>query len=118
MLTRILAAAAFATMTAAAAHAGTIQNGTWTPSSACKDAGDPPVISDKSPDAYNKSTKELPTWQANAQAFATCVQGEAKTDQNAVVTGANAVVGKLNDQLNSLKATSDAAIAKLKGGKK
>ena len=118
MLTRILAAAAFATLSAAAAQAGTIQNGTWTPSAECKDAGDPPAISDKSPEAYNKSAKALPAWQAQAQAYANCVNGEAKADQNAVVTGANAVVNKLNDQIKAISAANDAAIAKLKGGKK
>src|SRR3569833_4645544 len=83
MLTRILAAVAFATLSAAAAQAGQIQGDAWTPSSACKDAGEPPAISDKNPEAYNKSGKALQSWQAAAQAYATCVQAEAKADQTA-----------------------------------
>ena len=118
MLTRILAAAAFVTLSAAAAQAGSIQGDTWTPSSACKDAGDPPAISDKNPDAYNKSGKLLQAWQATAQAYATCVQAEAKSDQSAVVNGANAAVNKLNDEIKAVGAANDAAIAKLKNSKK
>ncbi|HEX4508042.1 MAG TPA: hypothetical protein VH722_20110 [Alphaproteobacteria bacterium] len=117
MLTRILAAAAFATLSAAAAQAGTIQGDQWMPSSACKDAGDPPTISDKSPDAYNKSGKALQAWQATAQAYATCVQGEAKADQTAVVNGANAAVNKLNAEIKAVGEANDAAIAKLKAKK-
>ena len=117
MLTRFLAVAAFATLTAAAAQAGTIQNGTWTPSAECKDPGEPPAISDRSPEAYNKSAKGVQAWQAQAQAFATCVQAEAKSDQTAVVNGANATVNKLNDEIKSVSASNDAAIAKLKGKK-
>ena len=118
MLTRILAVAAFVTLSAAAAQAGTLQGDTWTASSACKDAGEPPAISDKSPDAYNKSAKTVQTWQAQAQAYASCVNAEAKADQTAVVNGANAIVNKLNDEIKSVSAANDAAIAKLKGGKK
>jgi hypothetical protein len=116
MLTRILAAAAFATLSVAA-QAGNLQNGAWTPSSACKDPGAPPAISDKSPEAYNKSVKDLPAWQAAAQNYGTCVNTEAKADQTAIVDGANGAVNKLNDEANALKAASDAAIAKLKNKK-
>jgi hypothetical protein len=118
MLTRILAAAAFATLSAAAAQAGSIQGDQWTPSSTCKDPGEPPAISDKNPDAYNKSGKLLQAWQATAQAYAACVQAEAKSDQAAVVNGANAAVNKLNDEIKTVGAANDAAIAKLKASKK
>jgi len=117
MLNRILAVAAFATFSVAAAQAGTIQGGTWTASSACKDPGEPPAISDKSADAYNKSVKGVPDWQTAANAYGQCVNGEAKADQSAIVAGANAVVNKINDEGGTLKAASDAAIAKLKGKK-
>jgi hypothetical protein len=117
MFARLFAAAAFATLSVAAAQAGTLQGDTWTPSTACKDPGPPPAISDKSPDAYNKSAKPLQAWQAAAQAYATCLQGEAKADQTAVVTGANNAVNKLNDEIKGVQAANDAAIAKLKGKK-
>jgi hypothetical protein len=116
MFTRLLAVAAFATLSAAA-QAGTIQNGTWASSAACKDPGDAPAISDKSPEAYNKTAKLLQAYQVNAQAYATCVQSEAKADQGAIVDGANGAISKVNDQLKGAIAANDAAIAKLKAKK-
>jgi len=117
MQIRILAVAAFATLSAAAAQAGTLQSGAWTPSTACTSPGDPPEISDKSPDAYNKTGKAVQAWQVTAQNFANCVQTEAKADQNSVVNDANAMVTKLSDELKALSAANDAAIAKLKAKK-
>jgi hypothetical protein len=113
MLTRIFTAAAAFAALSVAAQAGTLQGGAWAPSSVCVNPGDAPAISDKSPEAYNKSGKALQAWQATAQAYASCVQAEAKTDQNAVVTGANDVIGKVSDQMKALAAANDAAIAKL-----
>jgi hypothetical protein len=117
MLTRFLAVAALATLTAAAAQAGTLQGDTWVPSAACKDPGAPPTISDRSPDAYNKSVKAVPEWQAAYNAYGQCLNAEAKADQTAIVNSANAIAKKLNDEGNALKEASDAAIAKLKGKK-
>jgi hypothetical protein len=117
MLTRILAAAAFATLSIAA-QAGTLQGTTWTPSSACANPGDAPTISDKSPEAYNKSGKVLQAWQATAQTYANCVQTEAKADQNSVVAGANETITKLSDQMKAVSSANDAAIAKLKTSSK
>ncbi len=118
MLTRILAAGAFAALTATAAAAGSLQNGVWTPN--CPAApGEAPTFSSKSPEAYNKSAKAAQEWQAAVKAYADCVGTEAKADQNAVVTGANGMVGKLSDQINALNAASAAAVdaLKKKGGK-
>jgi hypothetical protein len=117
MQIHILAVAAFATLSAVAAQAGTLQSGAWTPSTACTAPGDPPAISDKSPDAYNKTGKAVQAWQVGAQNFANCVQSEAKADQGAVVNDANAIVTKLSDELKALAASNDAAIAKLKAKK-
>jgi hypothetical protein len=114
---RVLAVVALATMSIGAAQAGSLTNGTWTPSSACVAPGDAPTIMDKSADAYNKSAKLVQAWQASAQAYASCAQAEAKTDQNAVVSGANESISKLSDQLKAVGAANDAAIAKLKAKK-
>ena len=116
MLTRFLAVAAFATLTAAAAQAGTLQNGTWTPNG-CKDPGDAPALSDKSPEAYNKSAKGVQAWQDAARTYQECLKAEIKGDQDVIINTANASLGKLNDQAKALNAANDAAIAKLKGKK-
>jgi hypothetical protein len=112
MLTRILAAAAFATLSVAAAQAGTLQNGTWVPN--CKSPGDAPAFSSKSPEAYNSSAKAAQAWQADAKAFADCMNAEAKADQNAIITVANDSVKKLSDQITTLNQQSQDAIDKLK----
>jgi hypothetical protein len=116
MLTRILAAAAFATLTAAAAQAGTLQNGTWTPNG-CKEPGEAPMPSDKSAEAYNKSAKAMQAWQNAAQAYNECMKTEIKADQDAIINTANASLSRLNDQAKALNAANEAAIAKLKGKK-
>jgi hypothetical protein len=116
MLTRFLAVAAFAALTAAAAQAGTLQNGTWTPNG-CKEPGDAPMPSDKSPDAYNKSAKAMQAWQTAAQTYNDCMKSEIKGDQDAIINTANASLSHLNDQAKALNAANEAAIAKLKGKK-
>ncbi len=113
MLTRFLAAGALALMTTAAAQAGTLQNGTWTPNCPAM-PGDAPAFSSKSPEAYNKSAKAAQEWQASAKAYADCLNGEAKADQNAIVSGANANVKKLSDEISALSAASAAAVDALK----
>jgi hypothetical protein len=118
MLSRFLAAAAFATLAASAASAGTLQNGVWTPN--CTMPGDAPAFSSKSPEAYNKSAKAAQDWQASAKAYADCLNTEAKTDQQAIVTVANDNVKKLSDQITALNTASAAAVdaLKKKGGAK
>ena len=114
MLIRSLAVAAAVMGLSAGAYAGTLQNGTWTPS--CSAPGDAPAINSKNPDAYNKTAKEAQAWQQNAQNYANCINTEAKADQSAVVNGANGAIGKLNEQMTALKQSNDDAIAKLKKG--
>ncbi|HTJ62263.1 MAG TPA: hypothetical protein VL899_00510 [Alphaproteobacteria bacterium] len=113
MMIRIFAAAALATLTVGAAQAGTITNGTWAPSG-CKTPGDPPAISGKSPEAYNSSAKTAQAWQASAKEFADCVNAEAKTDQNAIVSAANENIGKLSKEIDALNQQSNEAVEKLK----
>ncbi len=59
----------------------------------------------------------MQAWQATAQAYATCMNSEAKADQSAIVTGANDSIGKLSAVMKDLNAANEAAIAKLKGKK-
>jgi accessory colonization factor AcfC len=112
MLNRLIAAALFATAAASAAQAGTLQNGTWTPS--CELPGDAPTFSSKSPDAYNASAKAAQAWQEKAKAYADCLNNEAKTDQQAIITVANGNVKTLSDQIAALNSASADAVEKLK----
>ncbi len=116
MLTRFLAVAGFALMTASVAVAGTLQNGVWTPN--CAAPGDAPTISSKSAAAYNSSAKEAQAWQEKVKTYADCLNAEAKADQNAVVATANDTVKKVSEQINALAAQSSAAVEKLKKSNK
>jgi hypothetical protein len=113
MTIRILTAAVAFTALSIGAQAGTLQNGTWTPSCPAV-AGDAPEISSKSADAYNKSAKAFQTWQANYKAYVECVSGEAKADQSVIVTTINDDVKKFNDQSTAGIASNNAAIEALK----
>jgi hypothetical protein len=99
-------------MSFGAAQAGTLTNGVWTPN--CNPPGDVPAISSKSPTAFNESQKTLKVWQDAAQQYADCVKTDTKADQEAVVSGGNGAIGKLNDQINAMKQAQDDAIAALK----
>jgi hypothetical protein len=113
----MLAVSALAAVSFGAAQAGTLgTDGTWT--SKCAMPEDPPVLSTKSPEAYNASAKGLPAWMEKAKAYQTCLQADSHADQEAVVTGANADIGALNTKIEGLKASQNEAIAKLKGGEK
>lgn len=119
MLTRIIAAAAFATLSAAAAQAGSIQGGVWTPTGCGTDPGPAPVMDGKNQNTYTKSAKEFQAWQDKAKVFAACVADEAKKDQTAVVDTTNKIVSAIND--GSKKFVDDANTAmealKKKGAK-
>ena len=117
MLTRLLAAAAFTTLTVGAAQAGTIANGVWT-TSCPGNPGAAPTMDGHNQASYSKSAKEYQAWQEKAAPFQTCIANEAKTDQTAVVEGANKTMGVLVDSSKAFKDAADAAIEKLKGGAK
>jgi hypothetical protein len=117
MLTRIFAAAAFATLTVGAAQAGTISSGVWTPSCP-NNPGAAPVMDGHNQASYTKSAKDYQAWADKAQAYQQCVSNEAKADQNAVVEGANKTLTQLNDGAKAFKEAADAAMEKLKGAAK
>jgi hypothetical protein len=117
MLIRTFAALALGTLVTATAQAGTIQNGVWAPN-ACTDPGDAPHLSSKSPKAFNDSQKVLQDWQGKAKVFADCVNGEGKADQQAIITGANAAISKINDQIKAVSDEQAAAVEKLKKAQK
>jgi hypothetical protein len=114
MLSRLIAAAAFATLAVGTAQAGTITNGVWTPN--CPDnPGPAPTMDGHSSASYTKSTKDYQAWQDKAAPYQTCINNEAKADQSAVIDGANKIMGVLVDSSKAFKEAADAAVEKLKG---
>ncbi|MDB5396000.1 MAG: hypothetical protein JWM91_3506 [Rhodospirillales bacterium] len=118
MMIRILAVAAFATMSVAA-QAGTLTNGAWTPSGCGSDPGPAPEMEGASQASYSKSAKTFQAWQDKAKVYEQCLSNEAKTDQSAIVESANKSISAINDGSNKFVADANAAVEKLKkkGGK-
>jgi hypothetical protein len=116
MFNRMLAVAALATVSFGVAQAGTLQNGTWT--TKCPAPPEPPVISSKSPEAYNASQKLLQPWADAAKEFQTCLNDDLKSDQQVMIDSATASMNAINAKMTALKTDQEAAVAKLKKGDK
>jgi hypothetical protein len=118
MLTRLIAAAAFATLAVGTAHAGTFTNGVWAPSGCGAAPGTPPEMDGKNQTTYTKSAKDFQTWQDKAKTYEQCLSEEAKVDQSAVVDAANKSIQGINDASKTFVDAANAAMEKLKGAAK
>ncbi len=118
MLTRVIAAAAFATLAIGSAHAGVITNGVWTPSGCGAAPGTPPEMDGKNQTTYTRSAKDFQAWQDKAKTYEQCLSEEAKSDQSAVIDGANKSIQSINDASKTFVDAANAAMEKLKGAAK
>ena len=103
MKTRFALCATLVLLSPAAAHAGSLENGVWTPK--CTAPPPAPEISSESATAYNETGKAMLAWQTTAKAYVDCLSNEAKADQSAIVSAANASVNALSAQINALNQT-------------
>ncbi len=94
-------------------HAGTLTNGTWTPSSCGERPVVPNMIGD-SIDKFNKSLKAANSWQERANTYNVCMVEEANADNGVISKTANelqekfqAEVDKINKEAAKLKAGLD-----------
>ena len=94
--------------------AGTIANGTWSPSG-CGTVPAAPVIEQGSVDAYNKSVKEINEWQKKANAYNSCVINEANADNALIAKTANEEQRRFRAVIDKIKVDSTAAKAKVDG---
>jgi hypothetical protein len=104
--------AAVMVATASAGTAGTLSNGTWSPS-ACGTEPVIPVIEQSSAAAYNKSVKTINEWQQKANTYNACVINEANADNALIVKMANEEQNRFRAAIDKIKADIDAAKAKL-----
>ncbi len=118
MLTRFMAAAAFATLAFGTAQAGTITGNVWTPSGCGANPGAPPEMDGKNQTTYTKSAKEFQAWQDKAKTYEQCLSDEAKADQAAVIDGANKGIQTINDGSKAFVDQANAAMEKLKASSK
>ena len=102
-------------LTAISSTAGTITNGTWSPSG-CGTEPVVPVIDDTSVDAYNQSVKAINDWQQKATIYNDCLINEANADNLLIANFANDEQARLKAAIEKIQADTTAAKTKL--GKK
>jgi hypothetical protein len=95
------------------ANAGTLNNGSWSPSG-CGTRPEAPVIDIESVDAeaFNRSIKLINAWQKQIQAYHDCVVREANADASAINQAAAGEQAKINAA--SEKLNTDANLARNK----
>ncbi|MGZ8903833.1 MAG: hypothetical protein ACXW0H_09805 [Methylobacter sp.] len=112
MFQRTLFTAVILIITASIGTAGTIANGTWSPSG-CGTVPAIPIIEQGSVNAYNRSIKAINEWQQKANNYNTCLINEANADNALIAKTANEEQSRLRAAIEKLKAEADAAKAKL-----
>jgi hypothetical protein len=112
MIQRAFITAVIMLATVSAGTAGTITNGTWSPSG-CGTEPVVPVVEQGSVDAYNKSVKAINEWQQKANTYNTCLINEANADNALIANTANEAQSRLRAAIEKIKTDTDAAKAKL-----
>lgn len=94
-----------------AAFAGTLKNGTWSPTG-CGSLSDAPGIDDSSIDAYNNSIAAINNWEQASAIYFNCLVNEANQDNKTISSSANRE--QLNHQqiLEAIKASLEQARAR------
>ena len=77
-------------LVAASAHAGSVNNGSWSPSG-CGTKPEAPALNLKDVDAYNKSIDGVTAYRKAIQVYLNCQTQEANADIQAITKSANAV---------------------------
>jgi hypothetical protein len=98
-------------LSTAAAQAGTLTNGVWTPSS-CGAEPVAPTMDMSSEKAFNASLNTEEDYEKKNSDYVNCVIKEATTDQNAVASAANAIRQKRQTETDKVKADVDTGITK------
>ena len=111
MIKRLFFAAAMM-LTAVSGTAGTITNGTWSPSG-CGIEPVVPVIDQSSVEAYNQSVKAINDWQQKANVYNGCLIKEANADNSLIANSANDEQARLRAAIEKIQAETTAAKAKL-----
>ena len=112
MIQRTFFAAVVMVATISTGTAGSITNGTWSPSG-CGVEPVVPVIEQSSVDAYNKSVKAINEWQQKANAYNTCLINEANADNALIAKTANEEQSRLRAAIEKIKTDTTIAKAKL-----
>lgn len=99
-------------LAAVPAMAGTIANGTWTPTG-CGAEPKVPLIEHDNIDAYNKSVRAINDWQQKANDYNSCLIKEANADNTLIANSANDEQARLRATIEKIQAETASAKAKL-----
>lgn len=94
------------------ANAGTLNNGSWSPSG-CGTRPEAPVIDSTNAEAFNRSINLINTWQKQTQTYHDCMVREANADASAINQAASAEQAKINEASEKLNADANLARNKL-----
>ncbi|UOA07476.1 hypothetical protein KKZ03_14525 [Methylobacter sp. S3L5C] len=112
MLKKAFMTAIFIVVTISVGTAGTINNGTWSPS-ACGAEPEVPVIKQDNVETYNQSINLINEWQQKANAYNSCIINEANADNAIIAKTATEQQNKFRVAVEKIKSATDTAKAKL-----
>lgn len=92
--------------------AGNLKNGVWQATS-CDEKPVAPVINTKSADDFNKSIKDINTWQEKSQQYYNCLVTEANADNATIAKSANAAQEEYQKEVSRIHKEADEGKAKL-----
>ncbi len=114
MLLKQLVTTVFLLASTTAAMAGSISNGTWTPSK-CGEEPTAPALKLGTEDDFNESIAAVNAWQAKANAYNGCIVDEANADNALITKTANAQQARFKAAVDKIKQETSAAKTKLGG---
>ncbi len=112
----LLLAFVFLALATPAAQAGSMSDGHWTPTG-CGSEPQPVGLDLSSIEAYNRSIPAAKAWQQQANAYVSCLIGEANADNGAIVKAVNEAQGRIKSQFDRINAEGSSASSRF-GGKK
>jgi hypothetical protein len=108
----IFSAAAISLGISFGANAGTLNNGSWSPSG-CGTRPEAPVIDSTNVEAFNRSINLINAWQKQIQTYHDCMVREANADATAINQAAAGEQAKINEASEKLNADANLARNKL-----
>ena len=108
MKTALLIATAFLATAASTVHAGSLGNGSWSPSG-CGSKPEVPVLDNSTIDTFNNSVTAINDWQQKSRTYLECLIKEANSDNKLIAETANKVQEQYREQLEKISAEAKAA---------
>lgn len=96
----------------APSHAGSLANGSWSPSG-CGEYPEPPIVDSTSADKFNRSVDAINDWQDRALKYHSCLVNEANADSKLITDTANDMQAKFQEEIDRVVTEADNARVEL-----